>query len=70
MADHAALLQHLDIYKNALQATNDPDEFARRIARAGYATDPTYADKLISLMQRYNLYQYDTKAPQPNPAAA
>ena len=70
VADHAALLQHLDIYKNALQATNDPDEFARRIARAGYATDPTYADKLISLMQRYNLYQYDTKAPQPNPAAA
>jgi flagellum-specific peptidoglycan hydrolase FlgJ len=70
VADHAALLQHLDIYKGALQATNDPDEFARRIAPAGYATDPTYADKLISLMQRYNLYQYDTKAPQPNPAAA
>jgi flagellar protein FlgJ len=70
VADHAALLQQLSIYRSALQATNDPDEFARRIARAGYATDPAYADKLIGLMQRYNLYQFDSKAPPANPAAA
>ncbi|MFU1796956.1 glucosaminidase domain-containing protein [Paenibacillus azoreducens] len=32
---------------------------ARAIAAAGYATDPKYAQKLISIMNEYNLYQYD-----------
>ncbi|MNJ68683.1 flagellar rod assembly protein/muramidase FlgJ [compost metagenome] len=34
---------------------------AYTIARAGYATDPNYATKLIQLMDKYNLYQYDTQ---------
>ena len=38
----------------------DPDEFARRVAAAGYSTDPAYAQKLISLMQRYDLYRFDS----------
>ena len=46
-------------YAHALQAANDPKEFARRINEAGYATDPAYAAKLIAYMDRYNLYQYD-----------
>ena len=29
------------------------------VAQAGYSTDPSYADKLVSLMDRYNLYQLD-----------
>lgn len=33
---------------------------AREIQKAGYATDPKYADKLIAIMNEYNLYQYDT----------
>lgn len=32
---------------------------AREIQKAGYATDPKYADKLIAIMDEYNLYQYD-----------
>lgn len=35
--------------------TTDPDEFARRIHKAGYATSPTYADSLIRLMDQYGL---------------
>ncbi|SDJ76454.1 glucosaminidase domain-containing protein, partial [Aneurinibacillus migulanus] len=27
--------------------------------KAGYATDPTYPDKLMNIIQRYKLYQYD-----------
>ena len=33
--------------------------FARRIADAGYATDPAYPGKLIALMDRYDLYDWD-----------
>ena len=33
--------------------------WARGLKRAGYATSPTYADKLIDIIERYNLDQYD-----------
>lgn len=32
---------------------------AEALLRAGYATDPGYADKLISLIDRYNLRRFD-----------
>ena len=39
---------------------NVADEaLAIEINRAGYATDPSYASKLIGLMDRYDLYRYD-----------
>ena len=39
--------------------TGSSQGFIRAVAAAGYATDPTYANKIISVMDRYNLYQYD-----------
>ncbi|HEV7666321.1 MAG TPA: glycoside hydrolase family 73 protein [Chloroflexota bacterium] len=60
VVDHARLFQQVSLYSFALQASSDPDEFARRIARAGYATDPQYAEKVIDLMKRYDLYRFDT----------
>lgn len=33
--------------------------WARGLKKAGYATSPTYASALISLIERYNLQQYD-----------
>jgi len=42
-----------------MRATNDPRQFASLLAQAGYSTDPAYADKLLSLMDRYNLYRLD-----------
>ena len=38
--------------------------WARGLKRAGYATSPTYADKLIELIKRYNLDQYDHRQEQ------
>jgi flagellum-specific peptidoglycan hydrolase FlgJ len=42
-----------------MDAKHDAREFARRINTAGYATDPAYATKLIGLMERHGLFQYD-----------
>jgi flagellum-specific peptidoglycan hydrolase FlgJ/LysM repeat protein len=40
--------------------------WARGLQSAGYATAPDYADKLINLIERYKLYQYDTPGSRPN----
>ncbi|WP_162907981.1 sporangiospore maturation cell wall hydrolase GsmA [Allorhizocola rhizosphaerae] len=57
--DHGKQLSELPRYAEAMQHTGDPDRFAREIHKAGYATGATYSDKLIELMQQYDLYQYD-----------
>lgn len=35
------------------------------IQKAGYATDPNYSSKLISIIEQYNLYEYDKEALKP-----
>jgi hypothetical protein len=57
--DHGLLLSTNPRYADAMRAVDDPREFARRIAAAGYATSPTYASDLIRMMDAENLYQYD-----------
>lgn len=57
--DHGLLLATVPRYANAMLAVDDPREFARRIAAAGYATSPTYAADLIRVMDAENFYQYD-----------
>jgi flagellum-specific peptidoglycan hydrolase FlgJ len=37
----------------------DYKEWAKGLKKAGYATDPKYPDKLISLINRYDLHRYD-----------
>jgi hypothetical protein len=59
IADHDRLLSTASRYAPAMQATSDPQQFAALIAQGGYSSDPAYADKLVSLMDRYNLYQFD-----------
>lgn len=56
--DHGRLLQN-SRYARAMAVKNDPDQFARELQKAGYATDPEYASKLISIMKSNNLYQYN-----------
>ena len=46
-------------YAEAMQVANDPRQFAQQLSAAGYSTDPAYADKLIALMDSYNLYRLD-----------
>jgi hypothetical protein len=59
LVDHDLMLSNGKRYALAMQAAHDPRAFAMLLADAGYATDPAYADKLISLMDRYDLYRLD-----------
>ncbi|RQZ57474.1 mannosyl-glycoprotein endo-beta-N-acetylglucosamidase [Burkholderia cepacia] len=52
--DHAAFLTSNPRYRPAF-AFKDGPSFARAIAKAGYATDPLYADKLIAIMSTRGL---------------
>jgi flagellum-specific peptidoglycan hydrolase FlgJ len=57
--DHGNWFHDNARYWPALAVKDDARAFARAIHAAGYATDPAYAPKLIALMDRFNLYQYD-----------
>jgi flagellum-specific peptidoglycan hydrolase FlgJ len=46
------------IYENVLLAKNYK-EAAQALQEAGYATDPTYAEKVTDVIETYKLYKYD-----------
>ncbi len=69
MRDHGQFLRANSRYSPAFSFSRDPNGFARAIAKAGYATDPTYADKLIGIMRANDLYRFDNgSAPVPSPS--
>lgn len=45
-----------------VRAAQTPEEQCRMLQVCGYATDPTYADKLISVIKTYGLTKYDEEA--------
>jgi tellurite resistance protein len=69
--DHGKFLRENSRYKPCFEFKHRPNEFARALQRAGYATDPHYADSLIRLMSDHDLYRFDRgihKAePKPEP---
>ncbi len=60
--DHGKLLATSGYYTQAMADRQNPNAFAAALTGV-YATDPNYGAKLINIMQRYNLYRYDTPAP-------
>ncbi|MCF0199214.1 MAG: glucosaminidase domain-containing protein [Bacteroidaceae bacterium] len=57
--DHSRFL-HRDRYKALYQLSlYDYKGWARTLKSCGYATSPTYADNLISVIERYNLAEFD-----------
>jgi flagellar rod assembly protein/muramidase FlgJ len=58
LADHALFLSRNPRYRQAFLA-GSPQMFALRVAQAGYATDPRYAEKIVSIMMRHNLFALD-----------
>jgi len=39
-------------YSNALKHAGNPEKFLQELQDAGYATDPRYAEKAISIMRQ------------------
>lgn len=50
--DFAQLVQTSPRYQGALNTGTDARAYADALARGGYATDPNYADKLVSVVNR------------------
>ncbi|HDY7465744.1 TPA: flagellar assembly peptidoglycan hydrolase FlgJ [Vibrio vulnificus] len=50
--DYVAFLNNNPRYQTALQHNGNSESFIRGIHRAGYATDPEYADKVLKVQQR------------------
>lgn len=57
--DHGQYLRDNSRYATAFDHTDDADKFIHEIADAGYATDPKYASKIISLMDDHDLYRFN-----------
>lgn len=60
--DHSKFLTRRGRYSNLFKLKSDDyRSWARGLKAAGYATDKAYANKLISLIERYELYRYDSE---------
>lgn len=58
--DHSDFLRYRDRYKFLFELeTTDYKGWAHGLKKAGYATDPNYAAKLIKYIEDYKLYEYD-----------
>jgi flagellar protein FlgJ len=49
-ADYAAFIQGNPRYRDALAAAEDPHAYLAELQKAGYATDPAYANKIRAIM--------------------
>lgn len=59
--DHSDFLRYWDRYKPLFEL--DPTDYkgwAKGLKKAGYATDPAYATKLIKIIEEYGLNRFDT----------
>ena len=59
--DHSLFLTNRKRYSNLFQLDiMDYKSWARTLKQDGYATNPQYADRLISLIERFNIARLDT----------
>lgn len=54
--DHAKFFLHNERYKKALEVKHDAYKFIEEIAKAGYATDPHYAETLKNVAKLVEKY--------------
>lgn len=60
--DHSLFLTQRSRYKDLFSLRKDDYKgWAKGLRKAGYATDPRYPEKLIGIIERYNLQDYDSQ---------
>lgn len=59
--DHGLKLATAERYAAARAYRRDPKRFAIELQRAGYATNPRYAELLTRIMSKYSLYRYNAR---------
>ncbi|MBO4849550.1 MAG: glucosaminidase domain-containing protein [Prevotella sp.] len=65
--DHSKFLAYRERYKKLFDLkTTDYVGWANGLKECGYATNPQYAQRLISIIETYKLYQYDTMTTKQN----
>jgi flagellum-specific peptidoglycan hydrolase FlgJ len=65
-ADRVHFLQvNKRYFVNGVFNSHTPEEQARCFLKAGYATDPSYPQKLINIINKFNLKQYDPPCKTP-----
>ena len=63
--DHSDFLRFRDRYKFLFDLKpTDYKGWAYGLKKAGYATDPSYAEKLIRNIENFQLYRYDATVPE------
>ena len=63
--DHSDFLRYRDRYRFLFDLEpTDYKGWAHGLKKAGYATDPRYADKLITTIEKYDLTRFDTDRPK------
>lgn len=61
--DHSAFLKNRSRYASLFELDpTDYQSWAHGLKKAGYATDPSYAYKLISIIETYDLHRFDINA--------
>lgn len=55
--DLVTLLQSNDRYQDVLKSADNPEQFVRELQKAGYATDPNYANKISQIAKQMTSYQ-------------
>jgi len=53
--DYANFIKNNPRYQNALKVAENPEQYLHEIHKAGYATDPNYAKKIIQVMNSNNI---------------
>ncbi len=68
-ADYAQLIAGSARYATAYADSNNPVAYVEALAMAGYATDPSYASKVISIMDDFDLIETAERALHSTPTA-
>lgn len=55
--DLVTLLQSNNRYQEVLKSADNPEQFVRELQKAGYATDPNYANKISQIAKQMNSFE-------------